>query len=164
MFISHDPFSGRAKSNSRQTINTFIAANASIKRHGRRGNPVVGTTTEVTLSLDWLHERPIIISRGQEGKEGEESETGPCADNDGESITDIVAVHGKGRSTSHRAKAKRLVRTTKLLGCEAVELPVSGGYDYPVPKKKYYPSLLFQSQSPHPQTIQSGQKPDVPAS
>ncbi|KAL4879984.1 hypothetical protein BJY04DRAFT_219786 [Aspergillus karnatakaensis] len=145
MFISHDPRSGKARSDARKTINAFVAATASAKRRSQRNN----TADEVTVSFDWLHEQPIALSRG---RTVEEEDGRDCAAVGGDmqinpgAGTRAVAM---ARSMKPRAEMKRLVRAMKLslAGCASVEPPIGRGYNYPVPQQKYYPSLLFQRQS-----------------
>ncbi|KAL2841969.1 hypothetical protein BJX68DRAFT_270910 [Aspergillus pseudodeflectus] len=150
MFIAYDPSSDKTKSTSRQAINAFVAATASVKRRGLKNKE---EPNEIAIKMKWLHERPIIMTRGEKETEDETirdlapapgGEKGNIA---GDGVKVKGPAHGKGRPLADRSRMRRAVRDGRVPGCEAVESPIGSAYTYPVPKKAYYPALLFQRQN-----------------
>jgi hypothetical protein len=152
MFISHN-LSSEKKDNTRRMVNAYVAATASVKRRDRKNDAVLSGSNEVTVNLNWLHERPIILSYSRKEVDEERKSKvnlGPGHEEQkisGAGIEVKVAFDGKDRPINPRSERKRLVR---CIHSGSIELPISSGFYYPVPKKGYYSSLLFQSQLPLP--------------
>ncbi|KAL2784629.1 hypothetical protein BJX66DRAFT_343821 [Aspergillus keveii] len=150
MFIAYDPSADKAKRSSRQAINAFVAATASVKRRGLKNREELN---DIAINMKWLHERPIIMSHGEKEAEDETTRVivpapgGEKGNIPGEVIKVKGPVHGMCRLTADRSRMKRSIREGRIPGYEAVEMPVGSACTYPVAKKGYYPALLFQRQN-----------------
>ncbi|KAL5335216.1 hypothetical protein BJX70DRAFT_401819 [Aspergillus crustosus] len=124
MFIPYTGLSKKKEPGARSTINAYVAANANLKRRRRgekAGEDGGEQSNQMEVSMQWLHERPVIISRHSPPQ-------APPA------LTPEMT--------------PEVVADEEIIPKEAaIQLPLNNGVVYPVPKKPYYPALLFQREN-----------------